>query len=232
MEEMVQRVFGAFASEIVNASEPHMACLFLIDTSGSMEGEPIEELISALNRFKVEVCEDKRTRDILYVAIVEFNTAVNVVQDFVPIEYMKPVSLIARGVTEMNGGLRKAIDMVIERVRFYRRSGTEPYCPWIVMITDGYPTDSIDNVAEEILYLDQQDELRLWSLAVDGADTNLLSKLGHGKRVLKLKDCDFSNFFDWVNKNMRSISVSSPGEKARVEVLPDNVDKVIEDDWM
>lgn len=232
MEEMVQRVFGAFASEIVNASETHMACLFLIDTSGSMEGEPIEELISALNRFKVEVCEDKRTRDILDVAIVEFNTAVNVVQDFVPIEYMKPVSLIARGVTEMNGGLRKAIDMVIERVRFYRRSGTEPYCPWIVMITDGYPTDSIDNVAEEILYLDQQDELRLWSLAVDGADTNLLSKLGHGKRVLKLKDCDFSNFFDWVNKNMRSISVSSPGEKARVEVLPDNVDKVIEDDWM
>ena len=61
---------------------------------------------------------------------------------------------------------------------------------------------------------------------------NTLQKLGHGKRVLTLKGYDFSKFFDWVNKSMRSISVSSPGEKARGESLPDNVDKVIDDDWM
>ena len=166
MEEMVQRGFDDFAPQIVNASEPHMACLFLLDTSGSMQGEPIDELVSALNRFKIEVCEDKTTRDVLDVAIVEFNSTVNVVQEFVPIEYMEPVSLMARGGTDMNGGLRTAIDIIIERGRFYRRSGTQPYCPWIVMITDGYPNDSIDNVAEEILSLDQQDKLRLWSLAV------------------------------------------------------------------
>lgn len=232
MEEMVQRGFDDFAPQIVNASEPHMACLFLLDTSGSMQGEPIDELVSALNRFKIEVCEDKTTRDVLDVAIVEFNSTVNVVQEFVPIEYMEPVSLMARGGTDMNGGLRTAIDMIIERGRFYRRSGTQPYCPWIVMITDGYPNDSIDNVAEEILSLDQQDKLRLWSLAVKGADTKLLNKLGHGKRVLELEGYDFSKFFDWVNKSMRSISVSSPGEKARGQELPDNVNKAIDDDWM
>ena len=100
------------------------------------------------------------------------------------------------------------------------------------MITDGYPNDSIDNIAEEILTLDQQDKLRLWSLAVQGADTKLLNRLGHGKRVLALKGYDFTSFFDWVNKSMRSISVSSPGEKARGQMLPENVDKVIEDDLM
>ncbi|MBK5897787.1 vWA domain-containing protein [Catonella massiliensis] len=232
MEEMVQRGFGDFAPQIVKASEPHMACLFLLDTSGSMQGEPINELESALNRFKIEVCEDKTTRDVLDVAIVEFNSTVNVVQEFVPIEYMEPVSLKAYGGTDMNGGLRTAIDMVIERGRFYSLSGTQPYCPWIVMITDGYPNDSIDNVAEEILSLDQQDKLRLWSLAVKGADTKPLNKLGHGKRVLALEGYDFSKFFDWVNKSMRSISVSSPGEKVRGQELPDNVNKAIDDDWM
>lgn len=232
MEEMMQRDFSDFAPQIVNASEPHMACLFLLDTSGSMAGEPINELVSALNRFKIEVCEDKTTRDVLDVAIVEFNTTVNIVQEFVPIEYMEPVTLTAYGGTDMNGGLRTAIDMVVERGRFYRRSGTQPYCPWIVMITDGYPNDSVDNVAEEILSLDQQDKLRLWSLAVKGADTKLLNKLGHGKRVLALEGYDFSKFFDWVNKSMRSISVSSPGEKARGQELPDNVNKAIDDDWM
>lgn len=231
-DEMFQRTFMDDVPTIVNASEPHMACLFLLDTSGSMSGEPLNELVSALNRFKLEVCEDKTTRDVLDVAVVTFNSGVQVVQEFVPVEYMAPVSLTAGGGTDMAGGLRKAIDMIVERGRFYRRSGTQPYCPWIVMITDGYPNNSIDDIAEEISSLDQQDKLRLWSLAVQGADTKLLNRLGHGKRVLALKGYDFSSFFDWVNKSMRSISVSSPGEKARGQVLPDNVDKAVDDDWM
>lgn len=231
-EAIQQRSFNGDTPRIINASESHMACLFLLDTSGSMAGEPISELTSALNRFKIEVCEDQTTRDVLDVAIVEFNTEVRVVQEFVPIEYMEPVSLEAYGGTNMTAGLRTAIDMVVERGRFYRRSGTQPYCPWIVMITDGYPSDSIDNIAEEVLSLDQQDKLRLWSLAVQGADVKLLNRLGHGKRVLALKGYDFTSFFDWVNKSMRSISVSSPGEKARGQSLPENVDKAVDDDWM
>lgn len=232
MEEMKQRGFNDFVPQIVNANAPHMACLFLLDTSGSMRGEPIDELVSALNRFKKEVCEDKTTRDVLDVAIVEFNSTVDIVQEFVPIEYMEPVSLNAYGGTDMNAGLRTAIDMIVERGRFYLHSGTHPYCPWIVMITDGYPNDSIDDIAEEILSLDQQDKLRLWSLAVKGADTKLLKKLGHGKRVLAIEGYDFHKFFNWVEKSMRSISVSSPGEKPRGQELPNNVSKIIDDDWM
>ncbi len=232
MEELKQRGFNDFVPQIVNANAPHMACLFLLDTSGSMTGEPIDELVDALNRFKKEVCEDKTTRDVLDVAIVEFNSTVNIIQEFVPVEYMEPVSLNAGGGTDMNGGLRTAINMIIERGRFYRLSGQQPYCPWIVMITDGCPNDSIDDIAEEILSLDQQDKLRLWSLAVKGADTKLLKKLGHGKRVLAIEDYDFHKFFNWVEKSMRSISVSSPGEKPRGQELPDNVSKIIDDDWM
>lgn len=230
-EPLQQRSFEDAAPAIINANESHMACLFLLDTSGSMAGEPIEQLVSALNRFKRDVCEDKTTRNVLDVAVVEFNSEVRVVQEFVPVEYMNPVSLEARGGTDMTAGLRTAIDMVIERGRFYHRSGAQPYCPWIVMITDGYPLDSIDGIAEEIACLDQQNKLRLWSLAVEGADNKLLSRLGHGKRTLVLKGYDFSGFFDWVNKSMRSISVSSPGERPQGQPLPDNVDKNV-DNWM
>lgn len=232
MNELMQRTFNNDNPRIVNASESHMACLFLVDTSGSMQGEPINELVSALNRFKTEVCEDNVTRKVLDVAIVQFDSEVNIVQEFVPVEYMDEVSLEAYGGTDMNSGLRAAIDMVVERSRFYCHTGTQPYCPWIVMITDGYPNDSIDEVAEEILALDNQDKLRLWSLAVKGADTKLLNKLGHGKRVLELDGYDFTGFFDWVNKSMRSISVSSPGEKPKGQELPDTISKVIDDDWM
>lgn len=231
-EQITQRSFNEEAPKIVNANEPHMACLFLVDTSISMEGQPIEELNASLNQFKRQVCQDKLTRDILDVAIVEFNSIVNVVQPFVPVEYMEPVRLTADGGTNMTAGLRTAIDMIDDRYRFYKRTSGQPYCPWVVMITDGYPNDSIDSIAEEIAQLDSEDKMRLWSLAVQGANTDLLNKLGHGKRVLALRGYDFSKFFDWVNKSMRAISVSSPGERAKGQDLPDNVDKAVSDDWM
>lgn len=230
-DEMTQKNFFDDAPTIVNANEPHMACLFLVDTSGSMAGDPISELNAGLNRFKQEVCEDATTREVLDVAIVSFNHEVQVVQEFTPVEYMMPVNLVANGGTNMGAALRQAIQMVDDRYRFYRRAGSEPYCPWIVMITDGYPTDSIAGLPEEFQRLDDEGKMRLWSLAVSGADTKILNQLGHGKRVLVLRDYDFSKFFDWVNKSMRSISVSSPGEKAKGQALPDNVDKAV-DDWM
>ncbi len=230
-DEMTQKSFFGDAPAIVNANEPHMACLFLVDTSGSMYGDPIDELNKGLNRFKADVCEDPTTREVLDVAVVSFNSTVSVIQEFTPVEYMQPVELTAHGGTSMGAALREGIRMIDERYRFYRRAGSEPYCPWIIMITDGVPTDSVEGLEQEIEQLDREDKMRLWSLAVSGADTRFLNVLGHHKRVLVLRDLDFTKFFDWVTKSMRSISVSSPGEKAKGERLPENIDKAV-DDWM
>ncbi len=220
------------APMIVNANEPHMACLLLVDTSCSMSGEAIDSLNEGINRFKNDVCKDDRTKNILDVAIVEFNTNVRVIQNWCPVEHMEPVNLIAGGGTDMEGGLRTAIDMVRERSKFYLfETGTTPYKPWIILITDGYPNGSIDGIADEIADLDSKGKLHLWSLAVEGADASILNKLCGGKRALKLKGKDFTEFFNWVNMSMRSVSQSAPGEKARGVDLPENVDKNT-DDWM
>lgn len=215
--------------EIVNASEHHMALLFMIDISGSMDAvipgsntTPIRELNSALNRFKAEVCRDEHTKDILDVAIVTFSDKYEVVQDFSPIEYMKPVELQAYGPTYMKEALDVSINMVTERSRFYRKSGAEPYKPWIVLISDGAPFDDIDEMANKINTLVEQEKLAFWSLAVEGADLEVLHKLS-GRRVLKLAGYDFSSFLDWANKSMRAVSQSSPGEKVKGQALPSNV---------
>ncbi len=217
---------------IVSANEPHMACLLLVDTSGSMYGERIGSVNEGINRFKEDVCKDEKTRSILDIAIVAFNSQVEVIQNWCPISYMEPVQLNADGGTDMEGGLRVAIDMVRERSRFYyTETGTTPYKPWIVMITDGYPNGSIDSIADEIADLDANGKLHLWTLAVEGADTRILNKLCGGKRALILHGYDFTGFFDWLNKSMRSVSVSAPGEKPKGIALPDNIDKNT-DDWM
>ena len=218
---MAQETFGD-APIIVSANEPHMALLFLLDTSGSMTGMPIEELNAGINRFKKQVCEDEKTKSVLDVAIIEFNSNWKVVQDFVPVEYMKEVNLEAGGSTYLQKPLEKAIEMVDERSRFYRRSGSEPYKPWIVLISDGEPFDNPEELASTINEMVSKEKLAFWSLAVPGANTELLHKLS-GKRVLNLEEYDFKGFFDWVNKSMRAVSTSSPGEKPKGQELPSTV---------
>ena len=230
-DELMQKSFYGVVPSIVNSSEPHMACLLLVDTSGSMAASrAIDELNAGLNQFKEQVCQDKTTRDVLDVAVVAFNDTTRVVQDFVPVEYMEPVTLTAGGGTYMTPALRTAIDMVNQRARFYRHAGTEPYKPWIVMITDGMPLDSIDEVAAELHDLEEQEKLKIFSLGVDNYDPKALHKLC-GPKVMKLRGHDFSSFFDWVNKSMRSVSVSTPGERPMGVPLPESVDKDTSD-WM
>lgn len=214
--------------KIINSNEPHMALVFLLDTSGSMEGEPIRQLTDGLNKFKIEVCESKQTRDILDVAIVEFNSKFKVIQEFVPVEYMEPVNLEANGGTEMSPAIEKALDMVTERSRFYRRSGSEPYKPWVLLISDGEPTDDISSVAQKIKAMEDDGKVSFRSLGVEGYDPKILHELS-GQKVMKLIGTDFSSFFDWVNKSMRAVSLSSPGEKPQAQNLTGNV--VVDTDW-
>jgi uncharacterized protein YegL len=213
---------------IISASEPHMALAFLLDTSLSMGGEPIRELNAGLNRFKAEVCKSKQTRDILDIAIIEFNSEHRVVQQFVPIEYMKKVNLDAGGGTYMTRAIAKALDMVTERSRFYRRSGSEPYKPWIILVSDGAPSDGIRDIAKRIKDMEANQMLSFRSLGVEGYDSKALHTLS-GPKVMKLIGTDFTSFFDWVDKSMRAISQSSPGEKPKAVNLTGNV--VVDTDW-
>ena len=229
MDNLEQVTFSEIPS-IINPSEHHMALVFLLDTSASMgvaqggEMPPIDALNEGMNRFRTEVCLNPQTRDILDVAIVEFNSDFQIIQDFVPVEYMADVELDAAGTTKMSPPIRKALEMVNERSRFYRRSGAEPYKPWIIMITDGAPDpdDDITYVAKEIREMESAGKVSFRSLGVRGYDAKTLHTLCDGK-VLKLDGTDFTYFFDWVNKSVRSVSQSSPGEKPKTERLTGNV---------
>ena len=227
MENLEQRDFNE-TPKIINASESHMALVFLLDTSGSMGGDPIRDLNAGLNRFKADVCKDKQTRDILDVAIIEFNSSHRVVEDFVPVEYMKEVNLVASGGTNMAPAIETALDMVNERSKFYRNSGSVPYKPWVILISDGAPTDDISNAVKRIGDMEEYGKLSFRSLGVEGYDSKVLHRLS-GNKVFKLNGTDFTSFFDWVTKSMRSVSQSSPHEKPEAVRLSGNVQRDLQD---
>lgn len=227
---LTQKGFGGETPRIINPSEPHMACLLLLDTSGSMSGDPINNLNYAINVFKDEVIKDEKTRNIVDIAVVEFNDETRVVQEFVPIEQLNPIELQAGGTTEMGDAILTAIDMVDERSRFYYQTGTVPYKPWIVVISDGGPTDDITDAVKKIKDHEENGKIKVFALGVEGYDSQTLHRLA-GKKVMRLQGHSFDGFFNWLNKSMRNMSKVAPGEKPQAEPLPDDVLKDTSDWW-
>ena len=224
-----QETYGA--PKIVAANEPHLACVLLLDVSGSMVGEPIDSLNRGLARFQKGVSMDETARKRVDIAIVEFNDTARVVQDFTPIPLMTPVTLKAGGGTAMGSGINMAIDIAKDRNRFYYDTGTPVHKPWIFMISDGAPTDNIETAARRI----QEEEskgshgkLKFWALGVPGYEKETMFKLT--KRVMELENTDFTGIFNWLSESMVTISVSRVGENPQIGNLPDNA-RVVPSDW-
>ena len=113
--------------------------------------------------------------------------------------------------------------MVDVRSDFYKRSaGTEPYKPWVFLVSDGGPSDDISAVANEIKTMENDRKVSFRSLGVPGYDMATLRLLS-GEKVFALEGVDFASFFDWVAKSMRSVSHSSPGEKPQAVPVEGNV---------
>ena len=220
-------VLPGTAPTIINASESHMAFVLVLDISYSMDGLPIDQLNAGLNRFKAQVCQDRQTRDILDVAIIQFNDSFEVVQDFVPIEYMEHIQLEADGSTKYTVPIREALKMVDERSRFYRRSGSEPFKPWIILVTDGEPLDNIDAVVQEVQTAQNEGKVRFIAVGVGSFNRATLKKITDV--VLHMDGTDFTDFFNWVGKSMRSVSTTAPGEKPALPPLEGNVYRDVSD---
>lgn len=202
--------------ELRAETKPHATCLILVDTSGSMFGERIDSVNRGIKTFLEQLNNDERSRDTVDVAIVKFDSTVSVVQEFMPASAVKELpSLSSGGATAMGQGLEKAIDMVLERKNLYNSQGIESYIPWIVMFTDGEPTDDILRAkqrldAENAKSSSGRGRIQLWALAVEGADYDTLKSLT--KRVLYVTENDYTKIFDWTRKSLAIISVSRVGE--------------------
>ena len=224
---------SAFNEEprVAAPNEPHLACVLLLDTSGSMSGPALDSLNQAINNFIQQTSMDEMAMKRVDVAIITFDDKPELVMPFTPISQMQPVNLTAGGLTAMGAGINMAIDQVKERNRFYASLGTPCFKPWIFMITDGSPTDDISTAVQRI----QEEEskgthgkLKFFALGVSNSNKQVLFQLT--KRVMELEDTDFSGIFDWMSESMCAISVSRVGENVPLNDLPENA-RVVPIDW-
>ena len=150
---------------VASPNEPHLACVLLLDTSGSMAGDSIDSLNKAINDFKKKTAMDEFAQKRVDIAVIEFNDTARVVQDFTPLPQFQPINLTAGGLTAMGEGINLAIDKVKERNRLYSDMGTPCFTSWIFMISDRATTDGL-SARQRIIEEENKKRLKFWAIKV------------------------------------------------------------------
>lgn len=202
--------------EFAENPEPRCPCVLLLDTSGSMQGEAITALNQGLQSFRNELIQNSLASRRVEVAIITFDSHVNVLQDFVTADQFHPPILTAQGLTTMGAGIHRALDIIQERKVQYRSNGVAYYRPWIFMITDGEPQGEFDNVVTQASQRLQQDEaskrVAFFTVGVENANMNVLSQIAV-RTPLRLKGLNFVEMFMWLSASMSAVSHSHVDEQ-------------------
>jgi uncharacterized protein YegL len=113
----------------------------------------------------------------------------------------------------LGAGLQEALDVLNERKKFYKQNGIPYYQPWLILMTDGKPTDNYFAAAESAKKLVAERKLNFLGVGIgDGFDYSTLRSILPAKYPpLKLKESDFKEFFKWLSASMKAVSASQGG---------------------
>lgn len=206
-------LFETGKPEFLENPEDRCAVVLLLDTSGSMQGTPIGELNEGLRIFKEELEKDDLASQRVEIATVTFGP-VDVRQKFVTVGSFDDTPLTAGGPTPTGEAIERALDMIEERKNEYRKNNIMYYRPWMLLITDGAPTDEWGGAASRVQEFENDKKVLCWSIGVEEADmTTLKSIAPDGRPPLKLKGLQFSELFMWLSRSLSTVSNSQTDER-------------------
>jgi len=203
------------AVEFATNPDPRCPCVLLLDTSYSMSGAPIAALNDGLRAFQSDVRQDELASRRVEVAIVTFGKGgVQTVQDFVVASDLSTPMLSAGGQTPMGAAIGTGLDLLRRRKDEYRANGVAYYRPWMVLITDGAPTDDWSAAAGRLQAEESQGGVSFFAIGVDKANMQMLGEIAPPNRPpLKLNGHKFREMFVWLSQSQRRVSGSKPGEQ-------------------
>jgi len=200
--------------DLVENPTARLPICLVLDISGSMSGDPINELNRGVQEFFDAVLSDEVAKYSAEVAIVTFESSAAVELDFESIEKQrsKVRTLTTGGLTAMGSAVNMSLDLLERRKKEYQDAGVDYYQPWLVLMTDGAPTDEISNSANRCADLVNKRKLTVFPVGIGAsADLTCLARFSPRTTPAKLNGVNFSAFFAWLSQSVSHVSQSTPG---------------------
>lgn len=206
----------------VHPGEKHIACVILVDVSGSMM-ESMDELHRGLAEFGAALKQDEQASGCADVSVISFGSQVDTVIPFCPAAAYSPPRLQASGLTCMNGAIIMGLNLIEERKKLYRAHGIPYYRPWLFLLTDGTPTDTdLESQAKQMLqdHINKK-KVTFFPMGIGNADTNRLKTyVGGSNPVLRASQDNFREAFVWLAASVSQISNSFNATKVDLAAPP------------
>lgn len=179
----------------------------LLDTSGSMSGEPIEAVKNGMQILVSALRQDPYALETAYLSVITFDSQA---QQLVPLSELTTFNVPnvqASGATAMGAGLKLLAERVDAEVTKTTADTKGDWKPMVFLMTDGGPTDDWQAGLRE--FQQRKFGVVVACAAGNGADTNVLKQITENVVTLDTADtASLRAFFKWV-----SASISTGSQK-------------------
>lgn len=178
----------------------------VLDTSGSMSGEPIQAVENGMQMLVSALRQDPQALESAYLSVITFDSSAKQIVPLTDLASFQMPTLSANGTTELGAGLSLVNTCAQNEVRKSTPEKKGDWRPLVFLMTDGSPTDNWQTGLTE--FAASRWGMVICCAAGQSADTTVLKQISP-ECVVQLDTADsktLAAFFKWVSA---SISASS-----------------------
>ncbi len=190
----------------------------LLDTSGSMYGEPIEAVKNGVQTLISTLRNDPYALETAYISIITFNTTAQQVTPLTELAAFQQPTIEASGCTALGEALGLLAQKIDNEVTKTTAEVKGDWRPLVFLMTDGAPTDNIEYGLAD--FKKRKCGVVVACAAGQGANTDVLKQIT--ENVVQLDTTDsaaIKAFFKWVSASISTSSKSVEETSAETSTM-------------
>lgn len=200
----------------------------LLDTSGSMYGEPIEAVKNGVQMLVSTLRQDPYALETVFLEIITFDSHAKALSPLTELSQFQPPNLEAKGQTALGEALSLLAKQVESEVDKTTPEKKGDWRPLVFIMSDGAPTDDIEAGLRAMR--ESKFGMVVACAAGEHADTEMLKRITDSVvRLDNLENESIKAFFKWVSASVSagSVKVDSGKELNQIDELPPPPEEVI-----
>lgn len=177
----------------------------LLDTSGSMSGEPIEAVKNGVQVMISTLRQNPQAIETAFISVITFDASAQQIIPLTDLASFQMVDIRASGTTALGEALSLVAERIDNEVQQTTMERKGDWKPLVFIMTDGIPTDDWQRGLEQ--FKRRKTAFTVACAAGSGADSSILKQITDNVVSLDTADSSsISKFFSWVTA---SIGVTS-----------------------